>query len=115
MSRLALIAMSFVSAAPAALAEGYPSRPITVVVPYAAGGPADAIARVVTTHMDATLGRTFVIENVVGAGGTTGAARVAKQYPTGTRCSSTISGSRPLRRSTKRWRMTRVMPLRLLG
>ena len=58
--------------------ETYPSRQITLVVPYAAGGPSDSIARLVGELMGARLGQTFVIENVAGAGGTTGAARVAK-------------------------------------
>jgi tripartite-type tricarboxylate transporter receptor subunit TctC len=58
--------------------ETYPSRQITLVVPYAAGGPSDSIARLVGESMGARLGQTFVIENVAGAGGTTGAVRVAK-------------------------------------
>lgn len=59
-------------------AADYPQRPITLVVPYTAGGPADAIARLITAHMGGSLGQQFVIENVVGAGGTIGAGRVAK-------------------------------------
>jgi tripartite-type tricarboxylate transporter receptor subunit TctC len=66
-----------------AFAEDFPSRPITLVVPYAAGGPADTIARLVAGRMGQTLGRQFVIENVAGAGGTIGAARVAKAAPDG--------------------------------
>lgn len=60
--------------APAA-AQDYPNRAVTVIVPFAAGGPTDVIARIVTDNMAKTLGQTFVIENVVGAGGTTGITR----------------------------------------
>jgi tripartite-type tricarboxylate transporter receptor subunit TctC len=62
----------------AAAAQDYPTRPITVVVPFAAGGPTDVIARIVTDNMAKTLGQTFVIENVVGAGGTTGVTRAKR-------------------------------------
>jgi tripartite-type tricarboxylate transporter receptor subunit TctC len=64
-------------ATPAA-AQDYPNRPITVIVPFAAGGPTDVIARIVGDHMARTLGQTFVIENVVGAGGTTGITRAKR-------------------------------------
>lgn len=63
--------------------DNYPSRQITMVVAYAAGGPSDSIARLVAESMGSTLGQTIVIENVAGAGGTTGAARVAKADPDG--------------------------------
>jgi len=59
-------------------AQAFPTRPITLVVPFAAGGPSDAIARLLGQSMSTTLGQQVVIENVAGAGGTTGAARVAK-------------------------------------
>jgi tripartite-type tricarboxylate transporter receptor subunit TctC len=62
---------------------GWPSRPITLVVPYAAGGPVDTIARIVAARMSEILGQQMVIENVGGAGGMTGAARVAKAAPDG--------------------------------
>jgi tripartite-type tricarboxylate transporter receptor subunit TctC len=61
----------------AAHAQTYPSRPITVIVPFPAGGPSDVITRIVAEHMGKTLGQTMVIENVAGAGGTIGSARVA--------------------------------------
>lgn len=70
------------TAAPAA-AQTFPSRPITMIVPYAAGGPSDIIARLVAQSMGQTLGQTVVIENVGGAGGTTGAARAARAAPDG--------------------------------
>src|SRR6185295_19055427 len=66
-----------VGVAPAA-AQDYPNRPITVIVPFAAGGPTDVIARIVGDHMSKTLGLTIVIENVVGAGGTTGITRAKR-------------------------------------
>ena len=58
-------------------AQSYPARAITVVVPFPAGGPSDVVARIVTEHMGRTLGQQMVIENVGGAGGTLGSARVA--------------------------------------
>ena len=61
-----------------AAAQDYPARPITVIVPFAAGGPTDVIARIVGDHMSKTLGQTLVIENVVGAGGTTGITRAKR-------------------------------------
>ena len=70
-------------AAGAGHAETYPSRPITMVVPFAAGGPSDAIGRLLAQSMSATLGQQIVIENVAGAGGTLGGARLAKADPDG--------------------------------
>jgi tripartite-type tricarboxylate transporter receptor subunit TctC len=67
----------------AASAQTYPTRTITLIVPFAAGGPSDAIARLLGQHMGNTLKQQVVIENVAGAGGTTGAARLAKADPDG--------------------------------
>ena len=64
-------------------AQDYPNRPITVVVPYAAGGPVDTVARIAAARMSEVLGQQLVIENVGGAGGMTGSARVAKATPDG--------------------------------
>jgi len=61
----------------------YPDRPVTVIVPFAAGGPTDTVARVVAESMTRTLGQQVIVENVGGAGGTLGAARVAKASPDG--------------------------------
>jgi tripartite-type tricarboxylate transporter receptor subunit TctC len=66
-----------------AAAQDYPTRPITVIVPFAAGGPTDVIARIVADNMSKTLGQSLVIENVVGAGGTTGATRAMRAAPDG--------------------------------
>ena len=59
-------------------AQTYPTRSITMIVPFAAGGPTDVIARIVTGHMAQTLGQSIIIENVVGAGGTTATTRAAR-------------------------------------
>jgi tripartite-type tricarboxylate transporter receptor subunit TctC len=61
----------------------YPERPVTVVVPFAAGGATDVIARLYADHMSRTLGQQLVIENVTGAGGTIAATRVARATPDG--------------------------------
>lgn len=66
-----------------ARAQAFPSRPVTIIVPFAAGGPSDAIARLLAQSMAVTLGQPVVIENVAGAGGTVGAARLAKAEPDG--------------------------------
>jgi tripartite-type tricarboxylate transporter receptor subunit TctC len=73
----ALGALAMLSAAPA-LAQDYPTRPITMIVPFAAGGPTDVVARLVSEQMARTLGQPIIIENVVGAGGTTGSTRAAR-------------------------------------
>ncbi|GEO14428.1 tripartite tricarboxylate transporter substrate binding protein BugD [Microvirga aerophila] len=64
-------------------AQTYPTRPVTMIVPFAAGGPTDVIARIVSDHMSRTLGQQIVIENVAGAGGTTGITRAAQSQPDG--------------------------------
>jgi tripartite-type tricarboxylate transporter receptor subunit TctC len=61
----------------------YPTRPVNVIVPFAAGGPTDVVARLVGEHMSRTLGQQLVVENVGGAGGSTGMARVAAATPDG--------------------------------
>jgi tripartite-type tricarboxylate transporter receptor subunit TctC len=66
-----------------AYAQDYPNKSITVVVPFPAGGPSDVVARIVTDQMGRILGQTMVIENVGGAGGTLGSARVASAAPDG--------------------------------
>ena len=63
--------------------QPYPTRPITVVVPFAAGGPTDVLTRILGQHMSHTLGQQIVVENVTGGGGSIGAARVAKAAPDG--------------------------------
>ncbi len=58
-----------------AMAQGYPTKPVTVIVPFAAGGPTDTIGRIVAEYFSKSLGQQFVVENVAGAGGTTGITR----------------------------------------
>lgn len=66
-----------------AIAQAYPSRPITMIVPFAAGGPTDVIGRVVAEGMRASLGQAIIIENVTGAGGSIGVGRVVRAAPDG--------------------------------
>ncbi len=76
-SLLGLVALS----APAA--AQYPSRPITIIVPFAAGGPTDVVTRLVGDHMSRTLGQPVIVENIGGAGGTLGMTRAAQAQPDG--------------------------------
>ena len=76
----ALLALALPSAP--AVAQ-YPTKPVTVIVPFAAGGPTDVVTRLVVEHMTRTLGQTFVVENVGGAGGTLGMTRAAQASPDG--------------------------------
>ena len=66
-----------------AWAQTYPARPITMIVPYAAGGPLDVMVRIVADGLKGALGQTIVIENVAGAGGSIGVARAARAAPDG--------------------------------
>jgi putative tricarboxylic transport membrane protein len=77
------LALVLVATAAGAADPNYPTRSITLVVPFAAGGPTDVVARIVGDHMSRTLGQQFVVENIGGAGGTTGMARVAAAEPDG--------------------------------
>src|SRR4051795_1135096 len=77
----ALIAI--LAVAGAARADDYPSRPITIIVPFAAGGPSDAMARVLAERMRTSLGQPLVIENVTGAGGSIGVGRAVRSPPDG--------------------------------
>ena len=83
MKRLIVSGLVLAALGPAAAAQTYPTRPITMNVPFAAGGPTDTIARVVAQRMSATLGQSIVIENVTGADGTIGVGRVARAAPDG--------------------------------
>jgi tripartite-type tricarboxylate transporter receptor subunit TctC len=67
----------------AAAQSDYPNKPITVIVPFAAGGPTDVVTRLLAEHMSRTLGQQLVVENVGGAGGSTGMTRVATAAPDG--------------------------------
>src|SRR5262245_55827624 len=78
MKSLLLAALLTVAGVAGAAAQTYPTKPITIVVPFAAGGPSDAIARILGDRMKATLGQPFVIENVTGAGGSIGVGRAVR-------------------------------------
>ena len=78
MKKLILALAASAMMAGAAQAQSYPTRPISMIVPFAAGGPTDIIARIVGEHMSKTLGQQIVVENVAGAGGTTGITRAAQ-------------------------------------
>jgi tripartite-type tricarboxylate transporter receptor subunit TctC len=80
--RLAL-ALAASAVATAALGQTYPARPITLIVPYAAGGSVDAVARIVAPKLTERLGQGVVIENVAGAGGIVGTQRAARASPDG--------------------------------
>ncbi|WP_376988564.1 tripartite tricarboxylate transporter substrate-binding protein [Bosea sp. R86505] len=80
---LGLAAAISLALAGGAAAQGYPTKPVTMIVPFAAGGPTDIIARIVGDHMSKTLGQQVVIENVAGAGGTTGITRAMTAAPDG--------------------------------
>jgi len=76
-----------------ASAQTYPSRPITVIVPTGAGGPQDVVARIVTEHMQKSLGQAVIIENVAGANGTLGIGRVARATSDGYTVTFSVSSS----------------------
>ena len=78
-----LIAALTLAVAGSAVAQGYPLRPVTIVVPFAAGGPTDVIARTLAQHMRASFGQPVIIENVAGANGNVGVGRVARAAPDG--------------------------------
>ena len=80
-----------------ARAEDYPTRPITVVVGFSAGGPMDSIARIVTEGMRPSLGQPFIIENVAGASGSIAVGRVARAAPDGYTISQGYLGTHVLR------------------
>ena len=77
-----LLAASLVAAGSAG-AQTFPSKQITLVVPFTAGGPTDTLARILTERMSRTLGQTVIVENTTGAAGTIGVARVARAAPDG--------------------------------
>jgi tripartite-type tricarboxylate transporter receptor subunit TctC len=79
---VALVVLGF-AASPGWAQSDYPRRPVTLVVPFAAGGPTDVIPRIAGEYLSRTLGQQFVVENTLGAGGTTASARVARAAPDG--------------------------------
>ena len=84
MSKLiAIAALALALAGPGARAQTYPARPITIVVPFPAGGPTDALVRILSERMRVSLGQPLVVEYVSGAAGTLGVGRVARAAPDG--------------------------------
>jgi len=79
----AIAAASILASYPAAAQSNFPTKPITIIVPAAAGGPTDTVARLIGEAMGRTLGQTILVENVGGAGGTIGMARASKSAPDG--------------------------------
>src|ERR1044071_2043146 len=82
-TRAAGMLVALTLTAVSASAQEYPTRPITLIVPFAAGGATDVISRIVRGHISRTLGQQLVIENVVGAGGTTASTRAKRAAPDG--------------------------------
>ena len=80
---LAASALAFIGAVSAASAQSWPTRPVTMVVPFAAGSSSDTAGRVLAVGLSEALGQQVVIENIGGGGGMTGTARVAKASPDG--------------------------------
>jgi tripartite-type tricarboxylate transporter receptor subunit TctC len=80
---LPVVALFALHAAEPATAQPYPSRPITLIVPFAAGGPTDTLSRVLSEQMRVSLGQPVIIENVAGAAGSLGTGRVARASPDG--------------------------------
>ena len=79
----AAVAAGMAAVPPMASAQTYPAKPITMIVPFAAGGPTDALARVLGARMSEALGQQIVVENIGGAGGTIGVSKAAKATPDG--------------------------------
>jgi tripartite-type tricarboxylate transporter receptor subunit TctC len=80
---IAILALATAGTQATAAAPSYPAKTITLIVPFAAGGPTDVVARIIGEHMSRSLGQQLVVENIGGAGGTTGMARVAAAEPDG--------------------------------
>jgi tripartite-type tricarboxylate transporter receptor subunit TctC len=80
---LVAIALAAVCAMTDAQAQNYPSKPVTIIVPFAAGGPTDSMARALSERLRQALGQAVIIENVTGAAGTIGVTRAARAAPDG--------------------------------
>jgi tripartite-type tricarboxylate transporter receptor subunit TctC len=78
MRRMVLAVLAALAFSGPAAAQSFPSRPITIIVPFSAGGPSDAMARILAERMKGTLGETVLVENVTGAGGSVGVGRAAR-------------------------------------
>ncbi|MFX6134328.1 tripartite tricarboxylate transporter substrate-binding protein, partial [Acinetobacter baumannii] len=83
MRKIILAVLAVLAFGSTAFAENYPSRPITIIVPFSAGGPSDAMARILAERMKTTLGESLLVENVTGAGGSIGVGRAVHSPPDG--------------------------------
>ena len=83
MRKIILAVFAVLALGGAAAAQGFPSRPITIIVPFSAGGPSDAMARILAERMKVTLGEQVLVENVTGAGGSVGVGRAVRSPPDG--------------------------------
>jgi len=83
MRKLILAALAVLAFGNAAIAQGFPSRAVTIIVPFSAGGPSDAMARILAERMKVTLGEQVLVENVTGAGGSVGVGRAVRSAPDG--------------------------------
>ena len=83
LTHFSLVFAALAAFAAQSFGQGYPARTITVVVPFAAGGPTDTIARLMAERMGRALGQTMVVENVTGAGGSIAVNKVARATPDG--------------------------------
>ena len=83
-SAMLLAAAGFAAVtAGSAVAQAYPTKPVTIVVPFSAGGPTDSIARIMAERMTRALGQTVIVDNTAGAGGSIGVGRVVRAAPDG--------------------------------
>lgn len=83
MRKIILAAIAVLAFGSAAAAQGFPSRPVTIIVPFSAGGPSDAMARILAERMRVSLGEQVLVENVTGAGGSVGVGRAVRSAPDG--------------------------------
>jgi len=83
MRKFVVAALAVLAFGGAASAQNYPSRPVTLIVPFSAGGPSDVMARILAERMKVALGETVLIENVTGAGGSIGTGRAVRSPPDG--------------------------------
>src|SRR5438067_5174316 len=83
MRKFVLAVVATLALAAQATADNFPSHPITIIVPFSAGGPSDGMARILAERMKATLGETVLVENVTGAGGSIGVGRAVRSLPDG--------------------------------
>jgi tripartite-type tricarboxylate transporter receptor subunit TctC len=83
MRKLVLAILATLALGGSAFAQTFPSRPVTIVVPFSAGGPSDAMARILAERMKVTLGEAVLVENVTGAGGSIGVGRALRSTPDG--------------------------------